>query len=192
MDYGAEYSRLHEKYPKFFAGFTLKRYVEDVAAAVKTHDAKTLLDYGSGKGYQYLVRRYHERWGGILPVCYDIGVRQLNVKPLGTFDGVICTDMLEHIEEKDVPSILDELVEYAFHFVVLGISCRAEKKDVKQLSDGRGVHVCVKPPKWWSDQIKQARARALALASKGDTYKPPVVYCIYETEGEPLERETIT
>lgn len=187
MDYAAEYSRLHEKYPKFFAGFTIKRYVEDIKQAVETHDAKTLLDYGCGKGYQYLLRRVHEKWGGILPYCYDIGVRQLSEKPEGVFDGVICTDMLEHIEEADVPRILDDILSSAGKFVVLGISCRAEKRDVKSLSDGRGVHVCVKPPRWWADQIRKAFER-----NPGWFAKDFPVYVIYEEEDKPLSRETIT
>jgi hypothetical protein len=46
-----------------------------------------LLDYGSGKGYQYLARRYHERWGGLLPHCYDIGVQQLSPSPRASSAG---------------------------------------------------------------------------------------------------------
>lgn len=185
MDYGAEYARLHEQYPKYFAGWTIKRYVDDIVKAVDIHGAKTLLDYGSGKGYQYLVRRVHERWGNILPTCYDVGVRQLAERPVGIFDGVICTDMLEHIEEADVPRILDDLLHYTGKFAVFGISCRPETKDVKKLSDGRGVHICVKPPAWWAAQIKSAIARDARVT-------PLVVYAIYEPPDAPLIRETIT
>lgn len=163
MDYGYEYTRLHQDYPKFFAGMTLKRYVGDIAKAVEQHGAQRLLDYGCGKGYQYLKARYHEKWGGLLPYCYDIGVRQLSERPEGTFDGVICTDMLEHIEEADVPRILADLFQYAEKFVVLGISCVPEHKDVKKLSDGRGVHVTVKPPAWWFDQITAAKREGLTV-----------------------------
>ena len=191
MDYAKEYSYLHQQFPKFFAGWTLKRYVDDVANACKAYDARTLLDYGSGKGYQYLVRRSHDKWNacehcgrGVLPTLYDVGVRQLQERPTGTFDGVISTDMLEHIEEADVPRILDDLVGFANKFLVLGISCKPEQpQDTKRLSDGRGVHVTVKPPKWWSAQIRAALDR--------DQSRRRVVYAIYEPLEGPLEKETI-
>ena len=189
MDYAKEYSHLHEKYPKYFAGFTIKRYVNDIAHAVSIHRAKTLLDYGSGKGYQYLLNRVHDKFDpcphcgrGLLPKLFDLGVRQISEKPTGTFDGVICTDMLEHIEEADVPRILADILSLAGKFIVLGISCRPETKDVKQLSDGRGVHVTVKPPKWWAAQIRAVKRADNSI----------VVYCIYELPDAPLERETIT
>lgn len=184
MDYGKEYSRLHEQYPKYFAGWTIKRYVDDIAKAVAAHEAKTLLDYGCGKGYQYLVRRVHERWGNILPTCYDVGVRQLAERPEGIFDGVICTDMLEHIEETDVPRILDDLLHYAGKFMVLGISCRPEQNDVKKLSDGRGVHICVREPSWWSSRIREAVARDARVTAL-------TIYAIYEPLEGPLVREVI-
>ena len=192
MDYAKEYSYLHQQYPKFFAGWSIKRYVDDIAKAVATHDANSLLDYGCGKGYQYLVRRSHDRWGacphcsrGLLPTLYDVGVRQLAEKPEGTFDGVICTDMLEHIEEKDVVRVLDDLVGYATKFLVLGISCKPEQpQDTKRLSDGRGVHVTVRPPEWWRAQIE------LALKRDGRQL-PLVVYAIYEPLEGPLVKETL-
>ncbi len=62
MDYASEYHNLHTKYPKLFAGFTIKRYVNDIAHAVAIHLAKSLLDYGSGKGYQYLLTRVHDKF----------------------------------------------------------------------------------------------------------------------------------
>lgn len=187
MDYAAEYTRLHEKFPKLFAGYTMKRNVDAIVKLVAEHKPKTMLDYGSGKGYQYLKHRYHERWGGLLPVCYDVGVRQLAERPEGKFDAVICTDMMEHIEEADVPRILADIFSFVAPqrmyqldgnegrpFVFLAICTEPEKNDVKKLSDGRGVHVTVKPAEWWERRI----AEALGMANK---YGELTVYAEYGT-----------
>src|SRR5690348_1646525 len=114
-DYAKLYTELHRN-EKAFAGYSLKSYVDDIALLVERHNPKSLLDYGSGKGYQYLQKRMHERWGGLLPYCYDVGVRQLSEKPQGLFDGVICTDVMEHIAEEDVDAVLDDIFGYAESF----------------------------------------------------------------------------
>lgn len=153
MDYAKAYGQMHES-GKRFPGYSLGAYVDSIAGLISKVGAVRLLDYGSGKGYQYLARRYHERWGGLLPTCYDIGVPQLSNRPLGVFDGVINTDMLEHIERPDLPEILDELIGYVTHhgFLFLGISCRPTRK---KLPDGRDVHVTVEHPDWWARLIEK-------------------------------------
>lgn len=87
MNYVEEYGNLHESgAQKHFAGFTLKKYADRITECVKLTSPRSLMDYGSGKGYQYLLRRYHEKWApfmmndtplAALPYCYDLGVRQL-------------------------------------------------------------------------------------------------------------------
>jgi SAM-dependent methyltransferase len=161
-DYAAEYGRMHES-DKRFPGYSLGAYVDAIAMLVANCAPVRMLDYGSGKGMQYLARRYHDKWGGLLPHCYDIGVKQLAAKPEGQFGGVICTDVMEHIEEADVPGILEELLGYVAPggFLFLGISCRPTRK---KLSDGRDVHVTIAPPAWWIGRINDA---ASAVKTRG-------------------------
>jgi hypothetical protein len=142
MDYSAAYSQMHQRSEKAFAGYSIKNYLNEISALVKETSSQTLLDYGSGKGYQYLAKRMHDAWGGILPVCYDVGVRQLSERPTGTFDGVLSTDVLEHIAEVDVDQVLDDIFSFAEAFVFLAIACRKSKKI---LPDGRDAHLCIKP-----------------------------------------------
>ncbi|MHB1086132.1 MAG: hypothetical protein ACYCZ0_00095 [Minisyncoccota bacterium] len=150
-DYAALYTEMHQN-AKLFAGASIKDHVSAIADLVERTGAKTLLDFGSGKGFQYLAMRVHEAWGGILPTCYDVGVRQLSTKPTGVFDGVIATDILEHIAEEDVDTILADIFGYATRFVFLVICCRPAKK---LLPDGRNAHLCVKPPEWWDERISR-------------------------------------
>jgi hypothetical protein len=154
MDYAKAYGELHAN-DKRFPGYSIGAYTDAIRGLVEEHKPERLLDFGSGKGFQYLVRRVHERWGGLLPYCYDVGVRQLSELPEGTFGGVLCTDVLEHIDEPDVPAILDTILSKVEPrgFVLLGISCRPTKKT---LPDGRDVHLTIQPPSWWVKQIEAA------------------------------------
>ena len=155
-DYKKLYSEMH-KNDKYFPGYTLKKHADKVAELVKRTNPARLLDYGSGKGYQYLKLRLHERWGGLLPYCYDVGVRQLSERPEGRFDGIICTDVMEHIAEKDVDAILGEVFSFSNvdwvqqAFVFFSISCAPAYR--KTLPDGRNVHLTVRPPVWWNGKI---------------------------------------
>lgn len=149
MDYAAEYGRMHEK-GKYFPGFSISPYVPTITRLVEKFQPERLLDYGCGRGLQYLKRRVHEDWGGPLPHCYDIGVRGLDEKPEGMFDGVLCTDVLEHITKADLPGVIAELVRYTrpAGFLFLVISCRPSRK---KLPSGGDVHVTVEPPSWWKE-----------------------------------------
>src|SRR5690349_12127625 len=120
MDYEGAYGKLHENM-KYFPGFSLVDHIEPIKQLVEKHRPESILDYGCGKGYQYLIRRCHEQWGGLLPHCYDIGLPHLRQKPERVFEGVICTDMLEHIEEGDVPGVIAEICGYATKFVFCSI-----------------------------------------------------------------------
>jgi len=174
MDYEKAYGQMHEANDRSFSGYSIKRYVQEIAGLIRSHgvvnftksgieEATRLLDYGSGKGYQYLAKRVHEHWGGILPVCYDPGVVQLRTKPIGKFNGIICTDVLEHIEEADVDAVLANIFRFAddhgFVFFVIGIDPSYRKK----LPDGRDVHVTVKPPTWWDAKLAKYQRQGLTI-----------------------------
>lgn len=190
MDYQEEYGRLHAK-GKYFPGYSITPYVDVIAALVKQHKPERLLDYGCGRGLQYLKRRVHERWGGLLPYGYDIGVSGLDAKPEGTFGGVICTDVLEHIEERDVPGFLDELLSYAEPggFVFVTISCRPANKSFK---DGRNLHLTIKPPSWWKKRLRDADPFSKVQINGGQTVPQPLLHIVahFDVAGHFNEPET--
>lgn len=132
--------------PKRFQGYSIKGHVQNIKDLVVTHGATSLLDYGCGKGMQYLKLRVHERWGGILPHCYDPGIKALSELPDGNFDGVICTDVLEHVPESEITGVVDELIGKADRFLYASIDLEPARK---HLPDGRNAHVLLKPEAWW-------------------------------------------
>lgn len=153
MDYAKAYRQLHARNRKIFGGFSIVEHVPAIAELVNEFKPDRILDYGCGKGLQYTQERVHDQWGGLMPALYDPGVKALSRKPEGKFGGIICTDVLEHIEEFDLPEILDDIFGYAADeaFVFFNVACRPAKS--KRLSDGRNVHVTVKPPEWWETII---------------------------------------
>jgi hypothetical protein len=72
--------------------------------------AKTILDYGSGKGGQYLPMPRQDdggtvhlgiaAWWGAEVRCYNPGYAKFAELPAGRFDGVISTDVLERCPEE--------------------------------------------------------------------------------------------
>lgn len=160
VDYAALYTEFHKAHPKKFSGYSITQHVEVVARLVKQTGAARLLDYGSGKGYQYIEKRCHEAWGGLLPYCYDVGVRQLSKRPDGKFDGVLCCDVMEHIAEHDVSAVLADVFSFAESFVFFCISCR---KANKSFEDGTNMHMTVRPPEWWAEQLAQHQRPGLIV-----------------------------
>jgi hypothetical protein len=133
---------------KRFPGYSLGAYVGSIAKLVAEHEPDRLLDYGSGKGYQYLARRYHERWGGLLPHL----LRHRGPATERQAGGPVRRrDLYRHAgahRKPDVPAIIDELIGYVAlgGFLFLGISCRPTRKKLPQ---GGDVHRTIEPPSWW-------------------------------------------
>lgn len=166
-DYSAMYRQLHLK-GKHFMGKSINSAVPRIVRLVAETKPRRLLDYGCGKGFQYHEQKVHKEWGGMLPYCYDVGVPRYARRPSGVFDGVICTDVLEHIAEQDLPAILDDIFSFVperrdggVSFAVFWISCRPAKR--KTLPDGRNVHLTVKPPEWWAEMLKRYERDRLVI-----------------------------
>ncbi len=141
---------------------------DEVVALVETMHPARMLDYGCGKCHHYLKYRIHDRWGGLLPHCYDPGVSYLSDKPTGKFGGIICAGVMEHIEEEDVVTVLDDIFDYAdaCAFVFLFISCKPAKS--KKLPDGRNVHLTVQPSTWWEEKLDKYRRDGLIIKTQYD------------------------
>jgi len=144
-----------------FDGRSLVPHCQTIRDLVGAFKARTLLDYGSGKGKQYGVVRIEfpdgrvlnsirEFWGVDEIRCFDPGYAQFDKLPEGKFDGVICTDVLEHCPEQDLPWIVAELFSFARRFVFATVALYAAGKT---LANGENAHCTLKPVAWWRDLI---------------------------------------
>lgn len=162
------YKEMHKK--GAFAGFSVERYREDIQGLIEKTGAKTLIDVGCGKAYAYLLHELHTSWGVDLPFLYDPAVPGFNNQPKGVFQGAICSDVLEHLEEGDIDATLAQLYAWTVPddgFIFISVCCRPAKK---LLPDGRNSHLTIQPREWWDAKIKAA------LGSKGDNFHVLIVY----------------
>jgi hypothetical protein len=150
-----------------FSGGSLLRHAPRIKQLIDATGARTLLDYGSGKGQQYVARNLElpdgsrietlaDYWGGALITCYDPAYEPLARLPVGRFDGVVCTDVLEHCPEEDIPWIVDDLFSFARRFVFANI---ASFPAIKSLPNGENAHCTVRPPEWWAGLLHAAAHR---------------------------------
>ena len=148
-----------------FAGQSLPPQAAHIKGLVRRTGSRSLLDYGSGKGTQYDLRRMVDAeegidypdvrsyWGVDEIRYYDPGYEPFAELPVGTFDGVICTDVLEHCAEDDIAWILDELFAFARKFVFANVACFPARK---RLPSGANAHCTIKPARWWEGEIARA------------------------------------
>jgi len=143
-----QYRQLHQD-PNRYRGRLQPYFVTEIKELVRRHKAKTLLDYGSGKGEQYEVLHQHAAWG-IKPKCYDPGYPPFASKPINSFDGVICTDVMEHIPPNHVRWSVRDVLTYARKFAFFCIFTEPAKAT---LPDGRNAHLTIQSDRWWLDVL---------------------------------------
>jgi len=165
LDLVALYRRLHAEGEahlgltpaQTYPGVSLLPHVQRVKALIEQTGARTLLDYGCGKGQQYdatdleipgvgRVDSIIDYWDLDEVRCYDPCVPQFDRLDAEQADGVIATDVLEHCPEEDVPWIVAEMFAHARRFVFASIACYAAKT---RLPNGENAHCTIRPIEWW-------------------------------------------
>jgi hypothetical protein len=150
-----------------FPGQSLLPHVRRIKRLVDATEARTVLDYGAGKGLQYRPQPIiidgrkvsdgvAEYWDIDEVRCYDPGYQPHSDLPSGKFDGVVCTDVLEHCPEEDLAWIVDEIFSYATRFVYLNVACFPARKT---LPTGENAHITVREPEWWQALVAACAGR---------------------------------
>ena len=150
-EYVEQYRLLHESGVGAFSGRSLLQYAWHVKEMCLTHQSKSILDYGCGLGEQY-TRFQLQNWWGIMPTLYDPGVAALSKRPEGVFDGVIVSDVMEHIPEGALDIVINDIVNYAKQWVFFSICCRPANRI---LPNGQNAHITVMPKEWWLWKLKR-------------------------------------
>jgi len=168
---GELYRQIHERGieggvegSKVFGGGSLLSHIEIVGKLAHQTGARTVLDYGSGKGLLYAqkgiylpngqkISSVREFWGVDHIQLYDPGVEEFSARPETNFDGVVSTDVLEHIPEEDIDWVLGECFQFARSFLYMNIASYPAKKI---LPNGWNAHITVESPAWWRERIEKA------------------------------------
>ncbi len=140
-----------------FDGKSLRPWIKHIKDLIKFTNSKSILDYGCGKAKFYnnkisinekIYKNISEYWKIDEIRLFDPGVKQYEIYPNKNYDGVICTDVLEHIHLADLNLVVEDIFNFSNKFVFFVISTIL---DQKLLFDGRNVHQTVKNEKWWKN-----------------------------------------
>lgn len=145
-----------------FRGLSVVQHTEAIGRLVRETSSETLLDYGSGAGDQYLEPyEIHKRWGVARPRLFDPSFSHTSAIPIGTFHGVICSDVLEHIPAVNVDWLIGRLFDLSERFVFASVCCRPARKTFE---DGRNLHISLHPIDWWRGKFEwHARKAATSI-----------------------------
>lgn len=145
--------RRFQQQNKSWAGYDVVKYQKLIKDLVVRYNAKTILDYGCGKGQQYqeplpygaesdqeLSQDQWQTFDKYLVVsvyCYDPCVEKFETPPPADvkFDGVICTQVLNSIPDADMHWVRDTLECHAAKFCFIGLNFPRQAKAKKTMYD---------------------------------------------------------
>jgi hypothetical protein len=127
-------------------GSSAGRWRGDVMEHAEQLQAKTILDYGCGKGHLKLLT---EKFGFEVRE-YDPGIPGKDGPP-AVADMVACLDVLEHIEPDQLDSALEHMKSLAFKGALF---VAALYPSGTRLPDGRDSHLILESPEWWVAKVE--------------------------------------
>lgn len=145
--------KLHEGDSKIFGGYSLTKHLTALKLSVSSMGIETVCDYGCGKAYGWIIDGYAELIGVKEVYLYDPCVQIYSELPSKNYDMIVCTDVLEHVPEESVQSVLSNIFGIATRFVYLSISTKAASK---MLDANTNAHLCIQTRDWWIDKIEVA------------------------------------
>lgn len=139
-----------------FLGLSVLNHAKEIGRLIEEVDAKTVLDFGCGRGDAYRSpHKIHHQWG--LPraavYLYDPAFHHAPM-PTGKFDLVVCSDVLEHVPESEVDEFIARLFGFAKKAVWASFCARPAKKVFP--GTGTNLHVTQRPYAWWWEKFEIA------------------------------------
>lgn len=117
-------TKKHHASSKTFSGRFLLRYLVAIKEVIDDLGCKTMLDYGAGKGQQYMTPiaggRKIEDYLGVKVTKYDPAWPAFASEPVGKFDIVVCTQVLGSIPISDIEWVIDRMYGFARKAVFVG------------------------------------------------------------------------
>ncbi len=154
---------------KTYPGYELPRFAQPIKKVLRGAGARSVLDYGSGKGQQYQleVKTQLEKYPNIQSywdvdeiVCFDPAVPGIDKRPNKKFDAVVTTSVMEHVPTGDIAWVVDDLFSYAKKFVFACINCEPTQII---LPNGENANCTVQSPEWWDNMFGKAAAKTNGL-----------------------------
>ncbi|TIW21211.1 MAG: class I SAM-dependent methyltransferase [Mesorhizobium sp.] len=139
-------AKRHHAAHKTYSGKFLRPHAPFIKEIIDRLGCQTILDYGCGKGEQYLWRNADEtgsipvgmtieEYWGISVTKYDPAYPPFAAEPVGKFDLVICTHVLGSIPVLDLPWVVDRLYSLSSKALYIAEKIAPVKKKVFQKPD---------------------------------------------------------
>ena len=137
-----------------WAGYDAKNYAEEIKCLRKHHQARTLLDYGCGKGHLYTHKTptFDEMTGFRSCYLFDPCVEDYKKPPRSNrkFDAIICLQVIRHIPDQDIPWLKEYFEKTAKKFVLIGEFHPTIKQKSKKVTTQDGENRTVE---WYHEQF---------------------------------------
>ena len=141
--YRQQSREMHEKIPTYGMVSAL-RHLETVLKIHKVIEAKSILDYGCGKGM--LAKQID------FPIWeYDPAIIGKDSPPRPA-DLVVCIDVLEHIEPEYLDRVLEDIYRFTKKIVFFALGTEPA---LKNLPDGRNSHLIIESEQWWKNRLSK-------------------------------------
>lgn len=129
---------------KSWTGFDTIKYQKQIKDLVVYYNAKTILDYGCGKGSQYSEKLIYDETLGLQTFDEFLGVEVYKYDPCVAefsklpdagikFDGVICSQVLGSIPHGDLDWVAKELESFTDKFCFIGLNYQKKPKSKKYI-----------------------------------------------------------
>ena len=172
-----------------FRGRGVFKHAKTIFKLTHAMSAKTILDFGSGKGAQYsddvfqngkrISDSLHQYWNVQNITCYDPAIAIDKSALTHKYDGVIATNVLDLIPEEDLQWQVDQLFGRANKFVFCNVM---DYPSQTFLPNGENARVTRKSSIWW---------RGLFAAANRN--HPNVKYCIaFSSQRKDIEGQLIS
>jgi hypothetical protein len=156
-----------------YSGIATINYSHDIKNLVDKHNAKTLLDYGCGKGHHYDQDKgawfndtTFDKWLNIESVyLFDPAVPNLSVFPKDgqQFDAVIAIQSLAGIPDQDFPIVVDQLMKMTKKFCFIGTKLKKGKSSKSVEGSEQYFKEDRVDPQWWKHQFQNWTGSEIVL-----------------------------
>lgn len=124
------------------------KYIDEFLPHCRKLQCVSLLDYGCG---QNTVKNHLATLApDIVVTSYDPAIPQHAEAPVPA-QFVICTDVMEHVEVRYVPNVLEHICSLTLAGAYFNIALVKAKRN---LPDGTNAHITLYPWNWWMSHLK--------------------------------------
>jgi len=140
-----QYQAIHSQRQYGTGSAKARRWIEPWVIA---RSPTSILDYGAGQSRMVELLRAQT-----LSVRdrYDPAIPEINSLPRDRYDLVTCTDVLEHLDEGEIPTVLKHIHSLTTHAIIAADTRPADTL----LPNGENAHATVRPAEWWAKRIEE-------------------------------------